>query len=168
MSEKFTAVDMDLSEDSVDLEEATVTGIQLLNVSIMYIYACARIMHLSNTTYLQVHHYIKYMFTYMRARTHTHTHTHTHAHTRKPNIYRKIFDVKDCLLFKSRFVCCWEKYIQRSIWRIENNCSCTLKIFLIYSGMYNSHKELFTILIEWSWYLYHTYDMGSLLDCCCS
>ena len=33
VSEQFTAVDMDLSEDSVDLEEATVNGIQLLNVS---------------------------------------------------------------------------------------------------------------------------------------
>ena len=37
VSEQFTAVDMDLSEDSVDLEEATVNGIQLLNVSVMYI-----------------------------------------------------------------------------------------------------------------------------------
>ena len=34
VSEQFTAVDMDLSEDSVDLEEATVNGIQLLSVSI--------------------------------------------------------------------------------------------------------------------------------------
>jgi len=34
VSERFTAVDMDLSEDSVDLEEATVNGIQLLSVSI--------------------------------------------------------------------------------------------------------------------------------------
>lgn len=34
VSEQFTAVDMDLSEDSVDLEEATVNGIQLLNVSV--------------------------------------------------------------------------------------------------------------------------------------
>lgn len=32
VSEQFTAVDMDLSEDSVDLEEATVNGIQLLNL----------------------------------------------------------------------------------------------------------------------------------------
>ena len=34
VSEQFTAVDMDLSEDSVDLEEAAVNGIQLLNVSV--------------------------------------------------------------------------------------------------------------------------------------
>ena len=37
VSEQFTAVDMDLSEDSVDLEEATVNRIQLLNVSVVYI-----------------------------------------------------------------------------------------------------------------------------------
>ena len=40
VSEQFTAVDMDLSEDSVDLEEAAVNGIQLLNVS-MYIHNIA-------------------------------------------------------------------------------------------------------------------------------
>jgi len=32
VSERFAAVDMDLSEDSVDLEEAVMNGIHLLNV----------------------------------------------------------------------------------------------------------------------------------------
>ena len=40
VSEQFTAVDMDLSEDSVDLEEATVNGIQLLSVSVLIMYIC--------------------------------------------------------------------------------------------------------------------------------
>jgi len=43
VSERFAAVDMDLSEDSVDLEEAVMNGIHLLNVCIC-VYVCVSVL----------------------------------------------------------------------------------------------------------------------------
>ena len=53
MSERFAAVDMDLSEDSVDLEEAVLNGIHLLNVCSVYVrvHVC---MSVSTCVYMSV------------------------------------------------------------------------------------------------------------------